>query len=271
MSSVLKNAAQSACWHALIPLARICIRFGISYREFQEFSKSAFVAAARKELSTSEKKLTSSRVSARTGLSRRELRKADAQSPAFTVQAGCLPLTDVLTEWASSNKYIGTDGEPVALSFSDGPLSIKTLVQEKAPGLSPRAALDELLAARCVIDCGDVFKLRSRHLVPDNVTPAVIEQGGRALFALGNTVAENLSAPEGATRQFEQMAVSTRLRAGGIQRFLAYMRTSAHSFLEIADDWISAHESGHSPVDEPRITGVGVYTFDVEGTEFEAQ
>ena len=152
MLEKLGNAFRRACCTALMPIARVCIASGISHKEFIELSRIAFVNAAKKELSNDTKKLTNSRIAARTGFTRREVSYARRLiKTELNSSESCLPLTFVLTEWHENVRYSDANGRPVKLPLrqKEGD-SLEKLIGETIPDLPANAVVQELEHYGCI-------------------------------------------------------------------------------------------------------------------------
>jgi len=68
-----KRGLLAAYGRLLRPLIRILIRNGVSFSEFADVAKHAYVEVAEKDFSVKNKKITQDRISALTGLMRREV------------------------------------------------------------------------------------------------------------------------------------------------------------------------------------------------------
>jgi len=93
-----------ACLLVIRPIARALLANGISYKEFDNACRSAFVAVASEEFGLRGRETNTSRISAMTGLSRKEVQRlragtSDAESNVMTLLS---PLADLLHVWATS-------------------------------------------------------------------------------------------------------------------------------------------------------------------------
>ena len=67
------NNFNSLLFKLLQPLARLFLHFGISYREYCELSKTAFVAVAAEDFGVHGRPTNASRIAAMTGLTRKDI------------------------------------------------------------------------------------------------------------------------------------------------------------------------------------------------------
>ena len=270
MNNRVTSAVARACWYSLIPVARLFVYFGISYREFADIARSAFVAAARKEILLSGKAVTAAGVSQKTGLSRKDIARILAEDRStFELRFGSLLLTEIIADWGSRREYQNSLGEPVIMPENNesGP-SLHGLISNRAPHASAKRVIEELMEYECIEAVPGGYRLLSRQFVPQRIEPRTVEQAGRAMFALGTTIVDNLSAHDSG-KKFERMAVSANLPAPVIPRFIRQVSSYADSLLQIADDWIIANEEKEPASGQGNMTGIGIYVFDVDDIGYE--
>ena len=73
MSSAIQDRVISATGACLRPIARVLLRCGVSYRQFADMAKEAFIEEALSERDSRGRRANTSRVSVRTGISRKEV------------------------------------------------------------------------------------------------------------------------------------------------------------------------------------------------------
>jgi hypothetical protein len=75
MNNNIQTRVLRAIYSTLRPITRLLIRFGITYSQFAEVAKIAFVVEASQEKDTVGRLLNASRISVKTGISRKEVRR----------------------------------------------------------------------------------------------------------------------------------------------------------------------------------------------------
>ena len=75
MTAASQSSILTALLYALRPIARILLRAGVSYREFSEISKQAFVDVATSDFGIRGRPTNISRVAVMTGLTRKEVKR----------------------------------------------------------------------------------------------------------------------------------------------------------------------------------------------------
>lgn len=139
----------------LAVLGKIALRAGVPYSEFEDIAKSAFVVAAKNEGEDSAESLSSSQISARTGISRREIRRVlqEDTEPVSTSQSKLLAPAQVIDVWRRNPRFNGADGQPGDLPYTSKKESIPSFVElvKLVPGDStPAAVRKELERALCI-------------------------------------------------------------------------------------------------------------------------
>ena len=129
--------------HVLAPLAQLCIARGIRIHAVENQLRGAFVKAARDaQWDQSSTRLTS-RISATTGLTRREVARLELQ-PGRTLKPRRSPITELFTRWLSDPALRDADSKPLQLPRQGPAPSFETLAQSVTRDLHPRTLLDEL-------------------------------------------------------------------------------------------------------------------------------
>src|SRR5690606_32757704 len=104
------------------PVARLLLRSGVSYREFAEISRLAFVEVAGKDFGIRGRPTNMSRVSAMTGIGRKEVRRLRELEKNFDrdlqehLRTQFNPLGDVLHYWFTDGDYLDPNGNPKPLT-----------------------------------------------------------------------------------------------------------------------------------------------------------
>jgi hypothetical protein len=185
VSHELLLAAISA---VLAPLARLAVARGLPCAEVEEVLRAAFVEAAKAAHPGIAAHRAVSRISAATGLNRREVtRLVQAAAPESPKRRS--PATEVFTRWLSDPQYRGSEGTPLALPRQGAAPSFEALAQSVTRDVHPRSLVEELcrLGLARINDRHDTVELLRETYVP--------EGDERRLFGfLGANVGDHLSA-----------------------------------------------------------------------------
>ena len=150
----------------LQPLAALCLERGVRFAAVEEQLKKSFVDAARAKGGVPARDV--SRVSAATGLSRREVARIsqDLVAPAAVRRS---PATQIFTRWLGSKRYHDARGRPRALKRQGKAPSFESLAQSVTQDVHPRTLLDEL----CRLGLAEVnTKTDTVRLVRDAFVPS---------------------------------------------------------------------------------------------------
>lgn len=183
-AAALKRALQAL----MAPLARLCLARGLSFGDAQELLKRAYVDAAREAQVGASGQRDISRVSAATGLTRREVTRISnhAEVPA-TVRPS--PPTQLFTKWLASRRLRDKHGRPLALKRQGRAPSFEALARSITTDVHPRSLLEELcrLGLARHDEASDTVSLLHDAFVPrDDQT--------RLLGFLGSNVGDHLAA-----------------------------------------------------------------------------
>ena len=136
-------AAIAALDCVFAPLAQLCLSKGIRIQAVEERMRVAFVQAARDTQPAASSSRMTSRISAATGLTRREVDRL-ARAPSIAAEAPRSPITELFTRWLSDPALRGADNKPTPLPRQGPAPSFEALAQSVTRDVHPRTLLDEL-------------------------------------------------------------------------------------------------------------------------------
>ncbi len=149
------DALAAAFERLLAPLAQLMVARGMPYAQLDEMLRLAIVRAAHAAHPGLPEHRRASRVSASTGLHRREVQRLlqVAASP-LPLKPPRSPALEVFAHWLTSVDYQEAKGrrkgEPLALPRAGNAPSFQSLAQEVTRDVHPRALLEELLRLKLV-------------------------------------------------------------------------------------------------------------------------
>ena len=138
-----QQAVMDALDSVFAPLAKLCVAKGIRIRTVEDRIRGAFVKAARDAQPEQATTRLTSRLSAATGLTRREVARLESladRSP----QPQRSPMTELFTRWLSDPELRGDDNKPLALTRQGPAPSFESLAHATTRDVHPRTLLDEL-------------------------------------------------------------------------------------------------------------------------------
>ena len=270
-------ALRAALHELLAPLAALALARGLPYAALQAMLKEAVVRTAYEAHADLLPHRRVSRVSAATGINRREvgrwvdsLNEAPDGAAAARAPARSLP-SEVFAHWRSDPAYCGADGEPLALPRLGRAPSFEALAQTITRDVHPRSLLEELVRLQLAAwdDATDTVMLLRDAFVPSG-------DPERMLGFLGANVGDHLRAAVdnvlGAGRvHFEQAIFADGLSAASLQRMRSriseqWRRMSAELVPELErliaeDEAAQARADAGAPVADRRLR-IGLYSYD---------
>lgn len=262
-----------AVYACLLPLARMMLRSGITYRQFDAVARRAFVREALGDSDARGRLLNTSRVAVKTGLSRKEVKRIREmlaarsldESESTSDQSG--PLAKVLHAWHFDRRFVGPDGQPRDLQFQDEIEGFFALVRAVAGDVPPGAVRTELKQAGAVIEFDDGrLRAQKRHYVPGNVDEKAIITVSGMLFPLAAGLAHNTNPKRTSDGFIQRFAFSQNLSRSAIEVFRKWARSQAIKFIESTDDWLAENECSPGEfVDgdgQGQTVGMGVFYYE---------
>ena len=171
----------------LLPLAQLCVGKGVPIQATEERLRRAFVEAARQASEGANPQRLTSRLSALTGLTRREVGRIQAlDEPARPTTRS--PLNELFTHWLSLPTYQGKDG-PLALPRQGPAPSFDSLAQSVTRDIHPRSLLEAMTRLKLVEwdEVSDTVHLAQSAFVPRG-------QWTQMMGFLGDNVGDHLRA-----------------------------------------------------------------------------
>lgn len=183
-----QNAALAALDCVFAPLAQLCLSKGIRIQAIEERMRLAFVQAAQEAQVAPATGRVTSRISAATGLTRREVDRL-ARAPNNAAEAPHSPITELFTRWLSDPALRSADGKPLQLARQGPAPSFEALAHSVTRDVHSRTLLDELCRlqlARHIVASDEVALLRDAF-VPSG-------DWARMLRYLGDNVGDHFRA-----------------------------------------------------------------------------
>ena len=181
-------ALEQALQRLLVPLSELAVAQGLPYATVDELMRRSFVAAAHAAHPDLPEHRRVSRVSAATGLNRREVTRLMQSAPDAPAPRRSL-VSEVFGHWVTHPDYRGSDGLPRVLPRFGAAPSFEALAQEISRDVHPRSLLEELLRLGLArLDpAADTVSLNRQSFVPQGDLP-------RMLSFLGDNVGDHLAA-----------------------------------------------------------------------------
>lgn len=232
----------------LRPVARIALRYGLTYAAFDEVARRVFVEVTGKEFALPGRKLSDSRIAVLTGLTRREIAKIrKTDGPGEDDEDRLNRAARVIAGWRRDPEFRGAGGKPLALPFEDGAPSFHSLVRRYAGDVPTRATLDELLRVGAAERTRDGrIRLIARAYVPPAAEFDKLTILGSHGADLMRVLDHNLeAAPDEAL--FQRRVVYDNIPADRSARIRPVVGRAAQALLERLDRELAAHDRDASP------------------------
>jgi hypothetical protein len=272
MNSTLQVRLLQAIAQCLRPLARVLLRSGITYRQFDELARLAFVREALGDKDGRGRERNLSRVAIRTGISRKEVARIrthidemareerSSLGPGF--ESG--HAARVLQLWHSDPRFIDERGEPLALPFGVLDASFGNIVRAAGGDVPAGAVRAELIEAGAVVETEDgCLRPVMRYFVPANVGEDLLVGFTHILLPVLDGLSNNTDTMKERS-VVQRLAYSDRLLPAAVPLFRELSQKRAEAFLNGMDDWLAASEVT-SEVETPQALRVGIGVFYCEG------
>ncbi len=264
MSNSLEKALSAAILTLMRPLVRILLRNGIAYGTFAELAKKVYVDVAYEDFAYPGKKQTVSRVSALTGLTRKEAKRLlelehpDDQGANERYNRA----VRVIGGWLNDPRFLDADGTPRTLPLETGNPSFADLVKEYSGDIPTQAMLLTLSGAGSVVREGDRVRLVARAYIPSSDPVDKIHILGSDTGELIATIDHNLTAEENRLR-FQRKVSNRRIDAAAVPRFRRLAAQKSQALLETLDQWLARHEcQDEDPAHEASYVSLGIYYYE---------
>ena len=169
---------------------KYCVLHCVGIQDFIEILKAVYVQESKRHLKETQSKLNVTRVSAMSGIRRREVERL-YDKPVPTKQHRGF-MSRVVTRWTSNSKYMSSNDSPRSLSC-DGPGSeFYLLCQEETTEVTPRSILSHLISTGIVNVEDGIATLQTEGYTPIENPKEAFEFVGMDIGDLIETAVENV-------------------------------------------------------------------------------
>lgn len=262
------QALQQAFERLLVPLAQLAVARGVPYAAIDEILRRAFVTVAHAAHGGLPEHRRASRISAATGLHRREVnRLLESHAERTNSAPARSPAAMVFAHWLTSRRHRSRLGAPQTLPRTGPAPSFESLAQEVTRDVHPRALLEELLRLKLVtLDAErDAVTIADVGFVPRG-------DAARMVGYLGVNVGDHLQAAVGNVLGREPAHLEQSIAADGLSaESVALLRPLLREhWRRLTDDIVPLLQrlieaDAARPGDETRYRArLGLYGFDTE-------
>ncbi|RMH11344.1 MAG: hypothetical protein D6698_16485 [Gammaproteobacteria bacterium] len=258
-------------WALLIPIARLVISAGVTYREFSEIAKRAFVEVAVRDFGKRGRLTNISRVAVMTGLTRKEISAIrdskesalDYQDEVLTSPIGKNLPSEILRRWYTDSRYLGSDGRPIPLDYNDSEPTFSSLVRLCDKDIPLGAVREEMIRVGAVMEMKDGKLMPCRQeFIPAGQIERIIEGVAYGLRMQAETIAYNANASNISNLRFQRVASSDSVpveKANALEKELtAHLAKSLRDIDDIISRTAEPTEAHLPPTEE---FAVGFYIY----------
>ena len=267
MSTKQQQALFSAVRLLLRPLVRILIRNGVAHGAFVELTKKVFVDVAFDEFSPDGKKQTVSRVSAQTGLTRKEVKRLHElqQTDDSSSQARYNRAVRVISGWMNDAGFHDSEGKPADLPMSGERPSFETLVRKYSGDIPPKAMFSMLVDAGSVQQVNGSVRLIRHAYVAASDPVEKLDILGSDVFELISTIDHNMTADAGELR-FQRKVSYDNIDPDALAKLGKLSARKAQVLLEQLNKQYADHELENSS-EQGKTISLGIYYYEQDTTE----
>ena len=256
------KAVLAALRAVLVPLVRLAMSKGVRYAEVDELVRDVFVQAAREAHAGVPVQRSVSRISASTGLNRREVTRLLQQGAAPESRSRS-PATEVFARWISDPAWL-IDGQPMRLPRLGPTPSFEALAASVNRDVRPRALLEELVRLGLAkVGDDDHVVLTDEHFVPSH-------DEGQMLDFLSANVGDHLQAAvdnvvqRGSVRHLEQALFADELSPESIDHLRplanAQWKSLIKNLIPKVQQRLDADKAAAGPRDQRLRIGMYMYS-----------
>jgi hypothetical protein len=252
----------------LRPLVRILLRYGVPYGVLAELARQVYVDVAWREFAPQGSRQTISRVSALTGMTRKEVKRlVDMEGTGVTPdQARYSRAIRVISGWSHDRDFNDRAGKPAVLPVDGGRKSFAMLVRKYSGDIPVRAMLNTLIEAGSVSVHDDQVRLVRNAYVPARDVSEKIEILGRDVAELMSTIDHNLAAAPDELR-FQRKVTYDNIDPEALGKLRKLSARKAQALLELLDREYSKHDLDQHAQQGGKTVSLGIYYHEQDSSE----
>jgi len=258
MSNPTQKALFKALQVLLRPLVRVLLRNGVAYGSFAELAKKVYVDVAFDDFSVPGKKQTISRVSAMTGLTRKETKRLNelGDDDDLGTVGRYNRAVRVISGWLNDPGFTDLNEQPAVLAVEGEERSFAALVKKYSGDIPTQAMLELLEAAATVQVSGKEVILKKHAYIPGGDPVDKLHILGTDVGEMINTIDHNLGAAK-ADLRFQRKVFNDAVDPNAVNDFKQMSAEKAQTLLEELDAWLAEHPAKNKL--SARAVSLGVY------------
>jgi hypothetical protein len=268
MPDKLEKVLTESVRRLMRPLVRILLRNGYAYGTLAEQIRKVYVDVAYREFPPEGKKQSVSRVSALTGLTRKEVKRL-LESDSVDAGAGqdrYNRAVRVVGGWVNDKRFHDANGKPANLPLEGARKSFALLVREYSGDIPTVAMLDMLVDAGSAARRDGKVRLLRHAYVPGSDPLDKIRILGADTSELIATIDHNLTAaPENLV--FQRKVAYDNVDPAAVARLKKLSSRKAQALLEQLNREFAKHELQEGADDGGRYISLGIYYHEHDPSE----
>ncbi len=245
MTPISRQTLSPILRKVIAPLARFCIRNAVRAQDLYEFCKVVLLEEAAKEIRRRGQSVTASRLSAITGLQRRDVAKyVDFEVSLDDTRDR---IRKVIGAWQGAKAYRTKSGSPRILSYGGEQSEFSSLVKSISKDLNPATILFELERIGVVEKSATGIRLLLDAVSPREDPEAGFDVVASDIHDLIRAAEENLFD----TKELPNLHVRTeydRVRSDAIPEIRQWMLKEGHALHARAREYVSQFDQDINPV-----------------------
>jgi hypothetical protein len=249
------------------PMVHILLRNGIAYGTFSELVRKVYVDVAFADFAPVGRKQTVSRISALTGLTRKEVKRLlELAAPDDTAsQERFNRGIRVISGWVNDRRFLDSAGKPSDLPVEGKQKSFALLVKEYSGDIPTRAMLSMLEEAGSVRLTGDKVRLVRHAFVPGSDPLDKIQVLGTDAAELIATIDHNLTAAPDKL-MFQRKVAYDNIDPAALPKLKKMTFTKAQALLEQLDRQYASSELGEYDGIGGKYISLGIYYYEEDSS-----
>lgn len=268
MSRKLQDTLNASVRRLLRPLVRILLRNGVAYGTLAGLIRQVYVDVAFKDFAPQGKKQTVSRVSALTGLTRKEVKRLleEDSHDAHDGQARYSRAVRVISGWLHDERFHSESGKPAVLPVDAGQNSFALLVKEYSGDIPTMAMLAMLEEGGTVSVSKGRVRLVRHAYVPGGDAIEKIKILGSDVYELISTIDHNLTAAADDLR-FQRKVSYDCIDPAAVGKLKKMSFSKAQTLLEQLDKQYSDHVVEENDAGGGKYISLGIYFYEQDSEE----
>lgn len=263
MANKFNKTLSLAVQQLLQPLVRILLRNGVAYGTLAELVRKAYVDVAFRDFAPKGKKQTVSRVSALTGLTRKEVSRLLEVGDADVMleQVRFNRAVRVISGWRNDSQFHDPSGKPATLPVDGKGNTFASLVRQYSGDIPTMAMLAMLQEAGSVNVSKQMVSLVRNAYVPGKDAAEKIEILGIDVCELISTIDHNLVAAPDDLR-FQRKVAYDNIAPAAVAGLRKLSFKKAQALLEQLDRQFAAYELEQGSGEQGKYISLGIYFYE---------